>query len=41
MMTSEGEKSALETMARSIPGAAGTKSHLVIDWSIPYHYGMV
>lgn len=34
------EKSALETMARSIEGCKGVESHLVIRSELPYSYGV-
>jgi CBS-domain-containing membrane protein len=40
MVAHAAEKSALETMARSIPGVAGLESHLVIGSRIRYHDGI-
>ena len=39
MVDTAGEKSALETMARSVPGVAGIDSHLMVGGPAPYHYG--
>lgn len=36
----DAEKSALETMARGIPGVKGLDSHLVVRADIPYRYGV-
>jgi CBS domain-containing protein len=36
----EAEKSALETMARAIPGVRGVESHLVVKSAMPYLYWM-
>lgn len=40
IVATEREKSALETMARTIPGSKGIESHLVVRSEIPYHYGV-
>jgi CBS domain-containing protein len=39
LVATPGEKSALETMARSLPGVRGIDSHLVVRSDFPYHYG--
>lgn len=39
MVESETEKSALETMARAIPGCKGVESHLVVRHAILSGYG--
>ncbi len=41
MVATEAEKSAIETMARALPGARGLESHLVVQAEIPYWYGAV
>jgi CBS domain-containing protein len=40
MVTSDAERAALETMARTVPGARGVDNHLVVRSAIPYHYGV-
>lgn len=40
LVGTETEKSALETMARSIPGVQGIDSHLMVQAAIPYAYGV-
>lgn len=40
LVTTDAEKSALETMARSIPGSKGIDSHLMVRSEIPYSYGV-
>jgi CBS-domain-containing membrane protein len=39
LVPSEAERSALETMARAIPGCRGVENQLVTHVDIPYHYG--
>lgn len=39
MVDTAAEKSALETMARAVPGAVGIESHLMVGGPAPYHYG--
>ena len=41
LVSSEAEKSAIETMARTVPGARGIEDHLVVQAEIPYWYGAV
>ena len=41
LVSTEAEKSAIETMARAVPGATGVESHLVVQAEIPYWYGAV
>lgn len=41
MVATEAEKSAIETMARALPGARGLENHLVVQAEIPYWYGAV
>ena len=41
LVSTEAEKSAIETMARAVPGAKGLESHLVVQAEIPYWYGAV
>jgi CBS domain-containing protein len=41
IVTTEAEKSAIETMARAVPGAKGVDSHLIVQAEIPYSYGVV
>ena len=41
LVSTEAEKSAIETMARAVPGAKGVESHLVVQAEIPYWYGAV
>jgi osmotically-inducible protein OsmY len=40
LVASEAEKSALETMARSLPGVKGVRSRLLVESEIPYSYGI-
>ena len=40
LVASEAEKSAVETMARSLPGVKGVRSRLLVESEIPYSYGM-
>jgi len=40
MVVTEAEKSALETMARAIPGVKAVETHLAVRSSVPYHYGI-
>jgi len=40
LVLTETEKSALETMARSIQGCKGVESRLLVESEIPYHYGV-
>lgn len=40
LVATETEKSAIETMARTIEGAKGIDSHLVVKSEIPYQYGV-
>jgi len=38
LVDTESEKAALETMARTVPGARGVESHLVVKSVVPYVY---
>ena len=38
LVDTESEKAALETMARTVPGARGVESHLVVKSAVPYVY---
>ncbi|MBI4011975.1 MAG: CBS domain-containing protein [Candidatus Rokubacteria bacterium] len=38
LVETESEKAALETMARTVPGARGVESHLVVKSAVPYVY---
>jgi CBS-domain-containing membrane protein len=40
IVASEAEKSALETMARSIEGVKSVDTHILVKSEIPYHYGV-
>ena len=40
LVATEAEKSALETMARSLPGVKGVRSRLLVESEIPYSYGL-
>lgn len=40
LVLTEAEKSALETMARTIEGAKGVESHLVVKSEFPYRYAV-
>jgi len=40
LVASKAEKSALETMARSLPGVKGVRSRLHVESEAPYSYGM-
>jgi CBS-domain-containing membrane protein len=40
LVSTETEKSALETMARAIPGVKGVDSHLLARSELGYHYGV-
>lgn len=40
LVASRAEKSALETMARSLPGVKGVRSQLLVESEAPYSYGM-
>lgn len=40
VVASEAEKSALETMARTIGGVKGLDNHLLARSELPYHYGI-
>jgi CBS domain-containing protein len=40
LVATDTEKSAIETMARSIPGVRGVDSHLMVRAEIPYSYGV-
>ena len=40
LVASKAEKSALETMARSLPGVKGVRSRLNVESEAPYSYGM-
>ena len=40
LVASEAEKSAVETMARSLPGVRGVRSRMLVESEIPYSYGM-
>jgi CBS domain-containing protein len=40
LVASRAEKSALETMARSLPGVKGVRSRLHVESEAPYSYGM-
>jgi CBS domain-containing protein len=40
LVASEAEKSAVETMARALPGVKGVRSRLLVESEIPYSYGM-
>jgi osmotically-inducible protein OsmY len=40
IVASEAERSAFETMARSIEGVKAVESHLLVKSEIPYHYGV-
>lgn len=39
LVASEAEKSAVETMARALPGVKGVRSRLLVESEIPYSYG--
>jgi osmotically-inducible protein OsmY len=39
LVATDTEKSALETMARTIEGCKGVESYLSVEAQIPYHYG--
>lgn len=41
LVSSEAERSAIQTMARTVPGARGIEDHLVVQAEIPYWYGAV
>ena len=40
LVASKAEKSAVETMARSVPGVKGVRSQLHVESEAPYSYGM-
>ena len=40
LVATEAEKSAIETMARSLPGAKDVRSQLLVESEIPYAYGV-
>jgi len=40
MVASEAEKSAVETMARSLPGVRSVRSRLLVESEVPYSYGV-
>lgn len=39
LVSTETERAALETMARSMPGCRGVENHLAVRSAFPYHYG--
>ncbi|MBI2528354.1 MAG: CBS domain-containing protein [Candidatus Rokubacteria bacterium] len=41
LVSSETERSAIGTMARTVPGVRGIEDHLVVQADIPYWYGAV
>jgi CBS domain-containing protein len=41
LVGTEAEKSAIETMARSVPGCRSVQNQLVAQSALPYHYGSV
>jgi CBS domain-containing protein len=40
LVSTDTERSALETMARAIPGCRGVENHLAARSDAPYHYGL-
>ena len=40
LVATEAQKSALETMARAVPGVTGVESHIVVMPALPYHTGI-
>jgi osmotically-inducible protein OsmY len=40
LVSTDVERSAIETMARAVPGVRGIESHLVVRAAVPYVYGV-